>query len=234
MGPAAGDDTGESHIHRGAPRDLIDVEWWALDGAFGGLVRVDVRADRTSTAFLAAIVGPDREPVVVIDHDLPRPTIGFELRASGIWTELICEVPLDHWTIGLEAFGLVVDPAEVVDPSTFGDRIAVGLDLDLDTVGEPRQIDGGFELGLRVHGDVLLGDEVLDLDGGGVRRRRWDGDEPSLTPLGDTPSLASIATGWPAPSPTSRRHLVVEAGEPHWAAGSSAGSSSGGVAGGDL
>lgn len=218
MSPTARDDPGESHVRRGAPRDIIDVEWWSSEGAVGGLIRADIRADRARTAFLAAVVGPDRDPIVVIDHELPMPEAAVELRASGIWTALICEEPLDHWTVGLEAFGLVVDPDGPVDPDTFGHRVPVGLDLDLDTIGDVGGAPGELEAGLRVHGEVLLADEVIELDGLGLRRRRWDGDEPALTPLGDARPLASLAIGWPAPTPTIRRYLTSRDGDVGWAA----------------
>ena len=46
---------------------------------------------------------------------------------------LECEQPLDHWTVGLEAFGLAFDdPGEVLGRG-HGDRAALGLDLEWET-----------------------------------------------------------------------------------------------------
>ena len=41
------------------------------------------------------------------------PRQGLEVRADGLWGELMCETPLEHWSYGLEAFGVALD-----DPAT--------------------------------------------------------------------------------------------------------------------
>ena len=68
--------------------------------------------------------------VVVHDDAVPRPRgRALEVRADGLWTEMTCETPDEHWSFGLEAFGLRVDdPAE-----TIGERLAVGYDLEWET-----------------------------------------------------------------------------------------------------
>ena len=48
-------------------------------------------------------------PVVVRDHEVPLPRQGLEVRAEGLWCELWCETPLEHWTYGLEAFAVQLD-----------------------------------------------------------------------------------------------------------------------------
>ena len=40
-----------------------------------------------------------------------RPRQGLEIRADGLWAELMCETPGEHWTFGLEAFGVRLDDA---------------------------------------------------------------------------------------------------------------------------
>ena len=224
MEPRPADDTGGSHTVSGSARDVIDVEWWADDASLGGLVRLDVRPDLGRTALLVAVVGPDRAPAVVLDHDLPLASGSLELRGSGVWVDLVCETPLDHWTVGLEAFGLEVDGSASITPATVGDRVPVGLDLDLDTVGVASGAPGGFRVGLRVHGEVLVADAVLELDGHGVRRRRWDGDDPVLDDGGVDGSVASVAVSWPRASgpsaPSPRRHLVGDRTAVRWVAAS--------------
>ena len=55
--------------------------------------------------------------VAVRDHEVPLPRTGLEVRADGLWGELVCETPLEHWSIGLEAFGLGYD-----DPADASER----------------------------------------------------------------------------------------------------------------
>ena len=48
---------------------------------------------------------PDRPLVLVRDHDVPLPGgRSLEVRTSGLWADHTCETPLEHWTVGVEAF----------------------------------------------------------------------------------------------------------------------------------
>jgi len=70
---------------------------------------------------------------------------------DGLWTEMTCETPDEHWSFGLEAFGLRVD-----DPTeTIGERIAVGYDLEWETPDV-------------VHGELLLGRATITVDATGT------------------------------------------------------------------
>lgn len=184
--------------------DIVEVRFVTPAADLAGLVRVDVRRDAGATRFVAAVSQPHRRNVVVVDHDLPPAIASFELRAPGIWTELVCERPLDHWTVGLEAFGLALDAEEVASPQSRGDRVPVGLDLDLDTVDAPLPVAGGFDVAVRVHGEVLVADARFDVDARGVRSRRWDGRRPVAGPADDGPSgpvpvpHGSLTVEWPA------------------------------------
>jgi hypothetical protein len=86
--------------------------------------------------------------LVVRDDDAPPPAPGsLDVRSHGLWLSLVCETPGDHWTVGLEAFAIAVD-----DPSDDrGDLVPLGLDIEWEAPGH-------------VHGEVLVGDERLDLD----------------------------------------------------------------------
>ena len=81
-----------------------------------------------------------RGVVVVHDDDVPLPRGQLlEVRADGLWAELVCEVPGVHWGFGLEAFGLRLDDSTRRAVAEIGDRVPVGLDLEWDegrVVGE--------------------------------------------------------------------------------------------------
>lgn len=93
--------------------------------------------------------------VVVRDDDVPRPRGRLlEVRADGLWTEMIEETPGEHWSFGLEAFGLRVD-----DPSDdVGERLAVGYDLEWETPDH-------------VHGEILLARATVPVDARGTFTR---------------------------------------------------------------
>ena len=135
-------DPGEPHEHLD---DTIDIEWVDKRQAVAGLLRVSVRPSAGATWFLAVVHEQGEDPVVVLDYELPLVSHAFEFRAPGIWTDFVCETPIEQWTIGLEAFGIAVDPDDVIHPATFGDRTPVGLDLDVEAASAPDEHDDGFE-----------------------------------------------------------------------------------------
>jgi hypothetical protein len=96
--------------------------------------------------------------VVVRDDDVapPRGRL-LEVRADGLWAELVCEVAGEHWGFGLEAFGLRFDTEREALASDLGDRVPVGFDLE-------------WEIGDRVHGEILVGRERIPFDGSGSLR----------------------------------------------------------------
>jgi len=129
---------------------------FARDDGLAGFVRLDVRDD--VAWYWTYLVGiPGRAGVIVVrDHDVPPPRVGLEIRAEGLWAELWCEAPGEHWTFGLEAFGVRLDDAaEALRPGgEIGERVAVGLDLEWETPDV-------------VHGDVLVGRERFTIDARG-------------------------------------------------------------------
>jgi hypothetical protein len=114
-----------------------------------------------SCAFHATITVPDVGVVAVHDDDVPVPrnakssTGSLEIRAEGLWAEMLCETPGEHWSFGLEAFGLRFDTAEEAATSDVGDRVAVGYDLEWETPD-------------RVYGDLLVGRTTIPLDATGT------------------------------------------------------------------
>lgn len=84
--------------------------------------------------------------LVVRENDAP-PAVHGTIRHHGLWLSLDCETPGEHWTIGLEAFALAVDHPD----DDRGDLVPLGLDVEWEAPG-------------RVHGEVLIGDDVFVLD----------------------------------------------------------------------
>ena len=102
---------------------------------------------------------------------MPRRPDSLTVRGDGLWAELVCETAFEHWSIGLEAFGLVVEhPADEI-----GERLPVGLDLEWEVGddGSPRQIAGGYEQHGTVHGELLVGTARISFDGTGPRTHTW-------------------------------------------------------------
>lgn len=171
--------------HRPGDHPLWEESWHldfaTGDGSFGGYVRLGILANQGISWVWTAIVGEGRRLVTVVEHEAPIPRRGsLDLRCEALWLDLVCEAPLEHWSVGLEAFGVALDePADALR-GLRGDRIGVGLDLGWETVGGalgdggPAGGPGGsYDLHCDVSGEVLLGDEVITFDGWGSRRHAW-------------------------------------------------------------
>ncbi len=143
------------------PGSAYALEFARADGT-GGFVRLELRPDEGVAWYWAYLVGPLTGLVVVRDHDVPLPRVGLEIRADGLWAELICETPAEHWSFGLEAFGLRLDdPTDALAPGgEIGERIPVGLDLEWET-------DLAERTAGTVRGQLLVGPARIEFEGPG-------------------------------------------------------------------
>jgi hypothetical protein len=113
--------------------------------------------DGSSASFHAQVAIPELGVVVVRDDELaaPKRTDVLVIRAEGLWAELLCETPGEHWSIGLEAFGVRFDDEEEAAVSDRGERVPVGFDLEWETPD-------------RVVGEVLVGRARYELTARGT------------------------------------------------------------------
>jgi hypothetical protein len=133
----------------------VAFDFWLPDGSLGGFCSL-VIGTRTA-AYWAGLVGVDRPYVLVKDLAVepPRRPDSWEIRSEGLWADHNCEEEAgEHWSFGLEAFGVAFDDPEEALRSEWGDRTALGFDLE-------------WEPGV-VHGEVLVGTERIAFDGLGA------------------------------------------------------------------
>jgi hypothetical protein len=164
-------------------------DWWGEswyfdfatpDATLGGYVRIGVYPNQRVAWYWACVVGEGRPLVTVVDHDVrpPRPP-SLELRAEGLWADHNIETPFDHVSLGCEALALGLDhPAAMYEAhgDPLGDRVPFGLDLEWETDGAAYVYPPGttrYEVPCRVHGEVLVGDERIELAGVGERDHSW-------------------------------------------------------------
>ena len=161
--------------------ELLWSESWYLDFAdpdqgIAGYVRLGLYPGLGRAWYWGCVVGPDRPLVTVIDHDVPIPPVrSHEVRTEGLWADYTVETPLDHVSVGLEAFAVGVDdPAEVYGDLR-GDRVPLGFDLEWETDGGTFAYPGvtRYEVPCRVHGEVLVGAERIEVDCFGQRDHSW-------------------------------------------------------------
>ncbi len=162
-----------------------DEELWSesiyldfVDEAAGiaGYLRLGLYPGLQTAWYWGCVVGADRQLVTVIDHDIALPPGGsHEIRTDGLWADYTVETPLDHVSVGLEAFAVGVDDPAQVYGDLRGDRVPLGFDLEWETDGSTYAYPGvtRYEVPCRVHGEVLVGAERIELDGWGQRDHSW-------------------------------------------------------------
>jgi hypothetical protein len=173
-------DPGDERAHPPGAEQLWSESWYFdfMDeaGTLGGYVRIGILPNLDTCWYWACLVGEGRPLVTVIDHDVPIPRAGsLEIRTEGLWADHTVEVPLDHFTLGLEAFAVGVDDPTATYGDLRGDRVPFGLDLEWDTDGTAYPYPGvtRYEVPAKVHGEILVGDERIEFDGWGQRDHSW-------------------------------------------------------------
>jgi hypothetical protein len=201
MYPSAGDEAPHEPDSSSVPRPTWK-EWWAFGfgdppGLNGGL-ELELRPVVREVSLRVGLLVPDLGHVGVRDEELsmPRRAGALVVRGDGLWVDLQCETPFEHWTIGMEAFGLLVEDVD----DEVGERIPVGLDLEWEIAngvdvaasveiappgeyGMGAYAEGGYtqEAGT-MRGEVLVGDLRFELDAHSGREHRWGGEIPPPTP----------------------------------------------------
>lgn len=157
--------------------------FFSADETLAGYARITLVPAARQAWYWAALYRAGEPLLSVVDTEvgLPRLAGSLETRGEGLWVDHNCETPLEHFSIGAEAFALGVDdPAELVG-SLRGDLVPFGLDLEWETDGPVSWLDRsvvGYTMSCRIHGEILVGDEVLDPDAMGTewfgfRRHQW-------------------------------------------------------------
>jgi hypothetical protein len=150
---------------------------FATDAGAGGYVTLTLLPALRRAWYWAYLVGDGGEgPVAVIDDDVPAPRSArsLELRTEGLWADHTCETPLEHWTVANEAFAVRFDDPDEAYGRMLGDLVPLGYDLEWETDAPARDIGPeAYAFPCRVHGDVLVGSERLQIDGWGWREHRW-------------------------------------------------------------
>lgn len=152
----------------------------APDASVAGFVGLTIWGAPRLAWYWAALVGRRRPYLLVRDLEVaaPRAPTSREIRSDGLWADVNCETPHDHWSLGLEAFGVALDDPEEALGAERGDRTGLGLDLEWEAAAEVVGGEGSYAQACTVHGEILVGGggrpvETVALEGSGWRRHEW-------------------------------------------------------------
>lgn len=195
--------------HRPGSEDDWEESWSfdfvSGDGAFGGFVGLALHQSGQRAWYWAYLARPGRPVVVVRDHDVEPPrTRELEVRGDGLWAQVICETPFEHWSAGLEASAVAIDDPVRAWGDERGDPVGLGLDLEWEMQAPACALpQPGYVQPATVHGEVLVGADRLTLDGIGWYTHAWGAPrwrDPRWWSVGatfdDGTALASRSSGW--------------------------------------
>ena len=150
-------------------------DFWDEAKKIGGWVHFGWNPQTQTIWYVTIIAGVQRRVTLVAVPDISTKKLSrsLEFRAEGIWAHHVCEKPLEHWTVGLEAFGVVLDSTEGGLGNQWGERIGVGLDLEWESAAPPVAFDEGFQQKCSVSGELLIGSEDFQITATGSRMRSW-------------------------------------------------------------
>ena len=166
--------------HEPGPDRWWNESWYfdfaSADGSVGGYVRTGLYPNQRCAWSWVYIV-TDEGMVSVRAHDVAVPKApSLLMRSEGLWCELICETPMEHWSIGVEAFGVLLDSPIDSYTGEIGTRIPVGLELEwvacaprYDYAYPPAMPNRHYSHAGTVRGEILLGADRIDFDGFGER-----------------------------------------------------------------
>jgi len=127
-------------------------------------------------AFHASVLRLDHALISLVEYEAgsPKPP-SLEVRSSGLWTDLGIQTAGDHMTVDVEAFAVALDDPDEVFAGAYGDRTALGCELEWETADDPvaGPTPESYEIPCIVHGELLIDDLVIDVDGWGWRSHRW-------------------------------------------------------------
>ncbi len=159
----------------------FDFTTRTADGeAIGGFTRIVVYPRQQKCWFWAGIVGESRSYVLCRDHDIALPTTSvLELRGGSLWTHAICETPLEHWTVAMEAYALSFDDPFEAWRTEQGDRVGLAFDLEWESL-KPAEFTSSVHLGstrydvpCEVNGVLQVGNDEWTIAGTGSRHHEW-------------------------------------------------------------
>lgn len=188
--------------YRQTPTDMQPgTSWWESHRliaysadtsiALATQVSITVGAAQSLASFYCVVFRSGLLPIVIADCAFQAPTSLWEFRTSGLWVDTICETPFEHWSYGLEAFGLEITDGDELLGRGYGNRVPLGWELEVEHDGSSDPVSfeqAGYDQSGEAHGLLLFADGETEFSGTALRQHWWGSTEPELA----SPVLAGL------------------------------------------
>lgn len=152
------------------------LDFFDPERQLAGYVRMAFLPNLGKVWYWACVVRPGRPLVIVIDHEIELPADrSREIRAAGLRAGYDVRTPLGLVALGLETSASSLDDPVAAYRGLQGEHVPLGLDLAWETDGATYPYPGvdRYEVPCRVHGEIRVGSETIQLDGWGQRDHSW-------------------------------------------------------------
>jgi hypothetical protein len=168
--------------HQPGPEPLWNESWYfdavSDDASLGLYLRLGRLPNQGLSLYTAAICGPGRPSIMVVDPRAPLPDASDDTQSidtGAFHAEQHCEQPLERFRVVLRGTAEAHQDESAPLRAEAGDPIAIEVDLTWQTTGIPyawRQTTR-YEIPCRVKGTVCVGEEVVEFSGPGQRDHSW-------------------------------------------------------------
>lgn len=156
--------------------DDVAVEawwWWAhtADCSAGLFVGFELRGRRFD--YWAGLVRAGEPYLYVAELDGSGLRDGLEIKPPQMWADHSCDVPFRQWSVGNEAYGVLLDhPADAL-ARAYGDVVPVAFDLEWYAAADPTDIAHGYEQIGEIDAHIELTEGVVVIEGPARRAHVW-------------------------------------------------------------
>ncbi len=168
--------------HAPGPEPLWNESWYfdaiADDGSLGVYIRLGRLPNQGVSLYTAAICGPERPAIMLVNPAAPLPRPDDDAQAieiEGLHAEQHCEQPLDRFRVAVSGSAEEHPDQSAPLRGERGAPVEIAIDLIWDTDGIPyawRQTTR-YEIPCRVSGTVRIGQRQIALNGPGQRDHSW-------------------------------------------------------------
>jgi hypothetical protein len=147
--------------------------WWGWNREASAGLFVGLQLRGRSFDYWAGLVRRGEPFLYVEELDGSGLRQGLEIKPPQMWADHVCDVPFRQWSVGNEAYGVLLDEPTEAWKRAYGSRVPVTFDIEWGAADEPTAIPHGYEQ----HGDfdahIELTEGLLELVGPAHRLHVW-------------------------------------------------------------
>jgi hypothetical protein len=171
-----------SHPHAYAAPDELRHEgatveaWWfwghAADASVGVFVGIELRG--STFDYWAGLVRAGSPYLYIEELAGVGLRQGLEIKPPEMWADHQCDAPMQQWSLGNEAHGVLLDDPTEAWRRGYGIPVPVTFDLEWYAAAAPISIDGGYEQAGEIDARIELTEGVLAFTGPAHRCHVWN------------------------------------------------------------